>query len=486
MSAQTEIFRRLVRERMQPPPVQAPTGATVGEIVKRMADAPATPAVIVDAAGRPKGIVTAQDVVRRVVWQVAPETGIEAVMTAPVVTVAVDDFLFHAVALMRRRGLHSVPVVDRQGAVAGLIALHDALAFLSSQTVSLIEQLTHEESVGGLKRIKQAQVELAAALLAEHAPAPDVQSLLSEINNDIHRRVLRLLIAQMAEDGWGEPPSAFSLIVMGSGGRGENFLAPDQDNGFILADHAAPARLSVDAYFIELASRMTRALDAVGFSLCAGGVMATNPLWRKTAAEWRRQTADWTRRRDEDMLMNCDIFFDFRHVFGDPALAEGLRAAVTDLAAGHPQLLRDIYMIESDHAVALGWFGRLRRENDADGRRGLINLKLRGSLPLVEGARLLALKAGIPETATLARLKSLKQSGAINSADHDDLAEAYRHIAGLLLRQQIEDFGAGRKVDDYVPEARLSPREKDHLVASFRAIEKLRATLKFEFAERAR
>ena len=43
-------------------------------------------------------------------------------------------------------------------------------------------------------------------------------------------------------------------------------------------------------------------------------------------------------------------------------------------------------MIESDHAVA-----------------GVMNLKLRGTLPLVEGARLLALKAGIPATASLAR-----------------------------------------------------------------------------------
>jgi CBS domain-containing protein len=431
---QTDVFRRVVRDEMRSPPVRAPLSASVGEVVKRMADGMASSAIIVDGLGRPMGIVTERDVVRRIVWQVVPEQAVEAVMTVPVVTVGADDYLFHAVALMRRRGLRHIPVVERDGSVAGVLALDDALGFLSSQTVSLIEQLTHEESVDGLKRIKQGQVELAAAMFADNVPAPELQSLLTEINNDIHRRALRLVIAKMAEDGWGEPPASFSLIIMGSGGRGENFLAPDQDNGLILADHPSSTRIRVDAYFRELAERVTRMLDAVGFPLCTGQVMATNPTWRKSLWEWRRQIETWMRQRQEEMLMNCDIFFDFRHVFGDPALAEELRATVTEAAPRNPQFLRDIFMIEADHTVALGWFGRLRQESDAGYRHGLVNLKLRGTLPLVEGTRLLALKAGIPATSTIARLDALRQAGAINATDQDYLTDAFCHITRLLLR----------------------------------------------------
>ena len=485
MMLQTDIFRRVVRDEMRPPPVLVPPGTTIGQAVKRMADGATSSAVVVDGAGRPRGIITEQDVVRRIVWQVPPDQDIETVMTSPVATVGAEDHLFHAIALMRRRRLRHIPVVDQTGSIAGMLALDDALGFLSSQTLSIIEQLTHEESVEGLKRIKQAQVELAAALFDDNVPAPEVQLLLTEINNDIHRRVLRLTITKMIEDGWAEPPAPFALIVMGSGGRGENFLAPDQDNGFIIADHPESARLRIDAYFLELATRMTRALDTVGFPLCTGQVMATNPVWRKSLSDWLLQTETWMRRRDEEMLMNCDIFFDFRHVFGEAALSAKLRAAVTQLVRSNPQFLRDIYMIESDHAVALGWFGGLRPESDGKDRRGVMNLKLRGTLPLVEGARLLALKAGIPATATLARLDGLKQNGAINPADHDDLAEAFHLITRLLLRQQIEDFRAGREVDDWVPEARLSQREKDRLVTSFRAIGKFRAALAFEFSEPA-
>jgi len=483
LSTQTEIFRRLVRDQMRAPPVRVVSGTTVGEVVSRMTETPASCAIVIDGAGRPKGIVTEQDVVRRIAWRVEPDHDVESVMTSPVVAVAADDYLFQAVAVMRRRKLRHVPVVDRDGVMIGMVGLDEALAYLSQQTMSLIEQLTHEESLDGLKRIKEAQAQLATALLESSVPVPEVQSLLTEINNDIHRRVLRLIEAAMREDGWGDPPAPFSLIIMGSGGRGENFLAPDQDNGFILADGIDSQRTRADAYFLELALRMTRMLDAVGFSLCTGNVMASNPVWRKTASEWRRQLDMWMRRREPQMLLNCDIFFDFRHAFGDAALSSELRAQISEVLPMHPQFLRHLFTIEADHTVALGWFGSLRKERAGEDRQGVVNLKLRGTLPLVEGTRLLALRAGIAATSTLARLDELKRNGALSDADHENLSDALKHITHLLLRQQLEDFKAGLKLTNFVPEARLSQREKKHLVASFRAIDNLRAMLRIEFAD---
>ena len=36
------------------------------------------------------------------------------------------------------------------------------------------------------------------------------------------------------------------------------------------------------------------------------------------------------------MLMNCGIFFDFRHGFGDPALSNALRAHITEVLPKFP------------------------------------------------------------------------------------------------------------------------------------------------------
>ena len=109
-------------------------------------------------------------------------------------------------------------------------------------------------------------------------PVPEIQALITDINQGIHQRILETQLAAMKDAGWGEPPVLFTLLVMGSGGRGENFLFPDQDNGFILDDYPDAKHTAIDAFFIELAERMTRDLDTVGFPYCRGYVMATNPL----------------------------------------------------------------------------------------------------------------------------------------------------------------------------------------------------------------
>ena len=43
--------------------------------------------VVVDAGGRPVGLLTESDVARRVVFRVPPETPVETLMTAPVLTI---------------------------------------------------------------------------------------------------------------------------------------------------------------------------------------------------------------------------------------------------------------------------------------------------------------------------------------------------------------------------------------------------------------
>lgn len=480
-NTRTEIFRRLVSDHAGPAPVRLSAATSVREAVERMREERSSCAIVVDAGGRPRGIVTEQDIVRRVAFATDPGQPVSTVMTAPVLVIEQSRPLFQAVALMRRRGLRHIPVVDGSGAVSGMLALHEALAVLSEQTMHLIDELTHEESLEGLRAVKGAQAELAFALFEDGVPVPEVQALLTDINRDIHRRILRREIAAMTENGWGEPPVAFALIIMGSGGRGENFLFPDQDNGFILDDYDDAGHARIDAYFIELAERMTQRLDAVGFPLCRGNVMATNPVWRKALGQWRDQLRYWMGRRSAAMMRSSDIFFDFAHAFGEARLSSALRDFVTEITAQNPGYLKDMFQNQINDRVALGWFGRLATQRDEEGRRGMVNLKYGGTLPLVECVRLLALRHRVPFTSTLARIEALAERGVIEANVQDYLTGAVHHITYLLLRQQVTDFRAGRRVGNFVPVASLTKREKDYLVACFRAIEDLRGRLKLEF-----
>jgi CBS domain-containing protein len=480
--SQTKLFRSIARDHMGPKPVEVARAASVGEAVNSMAQAGSSVVIVTDSHGRPAGILTEQDVARRVAWRATPGQPVEDVMSAPIITISTDDHLLDAITAMRRYHLSHVPVVDGTGRVAGLLSLNDVLFYLSGWFTRLTDQLIQDESVDGLKRVKEAEADLAKEFLRDGAPIAEVQALLTEINFELHRRALVRAINALAADGWGEPPVRFALIVMGSAGRGECLLAPDQDNGFVLADYDDAAHARIDGYFMALAERFTHMLDAIGFPLCLGNVMATNPVWRKRISEWRSQIASWLRKRTEAQLLLSDILVDFQHVWGDAALSQALRRHVMQAIGRNPTFVKDLFSIEADHGVALSWFGRLRSERDKQDRPGMINLKLRGSLPLVEAARLLSLRAGLPETSTLARLDGLVAKGAMHQDDHDDLKGAFEFISRLLLRQQVEDFAAGREVGDFVPEERLSKREKDRLVTCLRHIANVRSLLEADLS----
>ena len=375
-----------------------------------------------------------------------------------------------------------IPVVDATGRLAGLLALHDVLFFLSGWITRLTDQLMQDESLDGLKRVKEYEAELAKEFLHDGMPIAEVQTLLTEINFELHRRALMLAINGMAADGWGEPPVPFALIVMGSAGRGECLLAPDQDNGFVLADYDDAAHARIDAYFVPLAVRFTQLLDAIGFPLCLGNVMATNPVWRKRISEWRKQIAVWLRKRTEAQLLLSDILVDFQHVWGDAALSQALRRHIMQAIAGSPTFVRDLFAIEADHGAALGWFGRLRSERDKQDRPGMINLKLRGSLPLGGSCAASVAQGGAAGHFDVGAARRTLAKGALHPEDHDNLKDAFQFISRLLLRQQIEDFAAGRQIGDFVPEARLSRREKDHLVTCLRGIVNVRNTLEADLA----
>ncbi len=481
MRSQTAIFMQIVRDHIAaPPPVLLPD-KTCAETVRAISESNASSAIIADAAGHVVGIVTEQDIVRRLAFQVDPDTPVRQIMTSPVRTIGEDDYLFHGIAEMRRHNLRHMPVVNSGGRVVGILHLHIAMGMAVERIMERIDQLSHEGTVEGLSRIKQAQVDVAQDLFGENVPAPDIQSLLTHINRDIYRRVVDLSLSRMAKEGWGDPPVKFCVLVMGSGGRGENYIYPDQDNGFIIEDYPDEMHDGIDAFFVELAERMTSTLDRVGFPLCKGYVMAVNPLWRKTLTQWREQTTLWARRRSVVALRLSDIFYDFRSVYGEASFAGILRDHVTQLTKNSPIYLQQMYKDSEDHGVALGWFGRFITEKDVEEHKGEINLKHSGTLPLVEAVRLLCLKKGIPETSTLKRLAALRNAGYLDEDEFDYLCGAFRHITGLLLRQQIADFKAGIDVSNYVDPGDLSRRERDMLIDSFKVIANLRDRVRTEF-----
>lgn len=472
MLSQTAVFTHRVRKHLDPAEVVIAPTTSCEEVVSRLRETRSSAAIIVDPEQVPLGILTEQDVSRRVAFLVGPETPVQAVMSAPVHTIDADDFLHHAVAWMRRDDIRHMPVVDA-GRVIGMLELDHVLAQVSGQTVEQIDLLAHAADPESLRATKRNQYRIAAELLANEVPAADIQQLLSRLNHQLYRDAVRYSLSHMEQ----EPPLAFEVLIMGSGGRGESYLTPDQDNGLILENYPDSEHEQVDPWFIAFSEHLTATLDTIGFEYCKGNVMATNPLWRKSLSQWRAQVSRWIGKSEGQALRLSDIFFDFVGVYGSGEMTAALREHVTRNAA-RPFFLREMFKVDEEHEVALGPFGMFLTERRRGPDKGKLNLKMTGTLPLVGAIRILALQHGIPETGTLDRISVLHERGVLSHNEQDALTHAYRHIAHLLLRQQLQDSEAGLSPGNYVSPKSLSRREIDQLKASFRAIKAFRKKLR--------
>ena len=481
MATRIDVFSKLVDDFSRGDVLAVAPDTVLRDTVGRMATEKRSAAIVIDDESRVAGIVTEQDVVRRIALRAGADQATRDVMSSPVEMIRGGEYLYYAVARMRRLGYRHMPVVSDDGRLTGMLDLNDALGHAAGPLMGQIDDLTRDDSDDGLREIKAAQATLARQLLDEGLPATDVQALLTHVNNDIYRRIVRRCCRDMEADGLGPAPVSFAVIVMGSGGRDENYVHPDQDNGFILDDYADADHTAIDGWFIELAERMTTRLDHAGLPLCLGNVMATNPLWRKRRAEWVEQTKLWTQGRKPNALRHCDIFFDFRSVYGEDAYAAELRHHVTDLAAGNEALLRAMCGSGQGSGPALGWFGRFKTVSEPEAYRGHINLKYSGTLPLVTGMRLLALREGIAAPSTLNRMAALDEKGLLDRDDHDELAHAYRLMSEILLTSQLTAYEAGKAVTNFVHPGTLTRWQTQELKRALKAIVKFDERVRFEF-----
>ena len=479
MLAQTAVFTRLVCDHMGPPPLLVAVSDSCRVVVERLRTMGASEVIVSDEQGRALGIVTEQDISRRIACEDRDDSAIESVMSSPVLSISATALLYHAIASMRKHGLRHMPVVDEGEKVVGMLQLHAAMAVAAAPMMAHIARLSHGDDLQGMKSTKDAQAQVALALMDDALPAPEIQALLSHINNDLYRSVVRFCLREMAHTAMGAPPAAFDVLVMGSGGRGESFLRPDQDNGFVIADYPSNEHDRIDAWFVELAVRVTDALAHVGFEYCHGNVMAINPVWRKTLSEWRTQIRAWLGKSQGLSLRYCDIFFDFACVYGSGKLAKALRRHIIALSA-RPFFLRELFKVDEQHGVALGLFDRLKPDPLAGPNQGKLNLKLTGTLPLVGAIRIMALRDRIEQTGTLDRIAALHARGVLDDDEQDYLCGAYRHISAILLRQQLQDARVGSPPGNHVPLESLSERETDMLVDGFKAIRALRSRLRQE------
>ncbi|WP_196259814.1 DUF294 nucleotidyltransferase-like domain-containing protein [Pelagibacterium limicola] len=416
------------------------------------------------AAGEETGIVTERDILRAVAEHGpgGPAKRVGDVMSVPVISAPSDTFLYRALGLMARRNLRYLGVAGADGQIVGLFTLRTLLRERALATMSVTDEIAAANRPRELARVQAALPGLAAGLLADGLEARAAAAVIAAESRAMTARAAEIAEAEMLAEGSGPPPADYALLVLGSGGRGESLLAPDQDNALVIAtDYERDLDAETD-WFARFATRVNEILDRAGIPYCKGGVMAKNRAWRKRLSEWTSEIEGWVRNPSPETLLNVDIFYDFTAAHysrtSGARLADLLRRRAMETAADAHGLLRALGEATGGHGAPLGLFGRLK--TDADGR---IDLKAGGLLPITAGARVIALRHGIEALSTPRRLRETAAKAGHGQTDADILADIHGFLLSLILTQQIADIEAGISPTNRVAINSLSSQDQHHL-----------------------
>ncbi|HEX4882537.1 MAG TPA: DUF294 nucleotidyltransferase-like domain-containing protein [Casimicrobiaceae bacterium] len=458
-------------------PVAVPPAMPLGEALALMEDRRIGSLPVVDAQGRPTGIFTRQDVIGRVVLPQTPLTApIALVASAPVVTLPAHATAGDAALAMAQRGIRHVVTVDDAGRLAGVVSERDLFGL---QRLSVRELASTLRRAGDLPALQQCAADirsLSHALVAQGVASGQLTRMIASLNDQLVARLLDLTSARHDLAGL-----AVCWIGMGSEGRGEQTIATDQDNGLIFAaNDEAIAADAVRARLLPFAEEVNRALDACGYPLCKGGVMAMNPRWCASLAEWREAFFGWIDRGDPQSLLDASIFFDFRGLWGETGLAEALRTDIAARAKANPRFLKQM----SDNALRnrppLNWLGELAAQGDVPS----IDVKMNGTALFVDGARILALAAGVTATNTGERLMTAGVARGIPEGELRGWSGSFDYLQLVRLRtQHRRAAGALPPVDNpnLVPLADLTEVDRRILKEAVRQARKLQQRLELDY-----
>jgi DNA polymerase III epsilon subunit family exonuclease len=457
------LYRQRLEDVMSSPPITVDAGASLHEAARLMADK-GIGCVIVRQADGPHGILTERDVLR-VLADKGPEAGatlVGTIMTSPVITAQGDTFLYRALGLMARRNLRYLGVRNEHGDLAGVFTLRTLLRERALSTLTVGDEIATATRPRELARVQSALPSLASGLISDGLNAQAVGAVIAAEGRAMTARAAEIAEGELLAAGHGPPPAEYALLVLGSAGRGESLLAADQDNALVIDDDYHGDLDSDGDWFSRFSTRVNEILDRAGVHYCRGGVMAKNRPWRRTHADWLRQARIWASEPSRQGLANVDIFFDLAPAYVSSAratrLADSLRLESAHVARHSLDLLR---MLGEDAAARysqLGMFGRIRKDNG-----GRVDLKNGAMLPIVSGARVIALRYGIFAHTTPERLRQAAAAAGRSQADAALLADMHGFLMRLILTQQITDIEAGLKPGGTVDVSRLSRRDMDRL-----------------------
>lgn len=424
---------------------------------------------VLDDDGKLMGLLTPMSIASALSsGNVGPDDSVDAGACQTPYSVTPDTPLWEVEELQQQNRVKYVVVIDEDDTPIGMVSQTDLVRALATPSHTLDADIANAGDIDTLVGLRSQFPVAARRIRDTHRNVGRAVRVFTDMHLALQHRAIELILEEMQKAGEGPPPARFSIIIMGSGGRGEMLLGPDQDNGLILGDDIDEAG---QRWFARFAERFNPALDRLGYPLCPGDIMTSNPDFRRTLSQWKRAITRLVENPHAKGARWSTIVFDFTTQYGDDSLTLALREHLNNEMKRATGLLKLMARDDAEGRPPLGLFNRLlttRHEGE-----DTIDVKRNGLRIIVDGIRIHALEHGITRTGTRDRLHSLGRLGVFDPDFVESLRMAFEELLDLLLEHQLHQTEKGRKPDPLVRVNRLTEHDRERLRVALRTAKRM-------------
>jgi CBS domain-containing protein len=425
------------------------------------------------------GIVTDRDLRSRVIAaSLSPEAPVSAIMTEPAYTVTADRLGGDVLLDMLERNVHHIPVLSATGEVLGVVDDGDLVAAEGRKPLLLRRAIALADSPADLAAVAAGLNPTIIALHDARVAAEHVAAVRSVVLDALTRRLVELAVRDA-----GDPPVPFTWFALGSLARREAVPSSDVDSALAWGDESGSPEASgqVAGYLGRVAHAVDEGLRACGLSPDAHGASAANPLFARSLASWHRAARSLSEDpTQEKALILVSVITDSRPVWSTRgSVIGGLWEARP--YPDHPDLLRMLARFALSFRPPTGFLRDFVVEHSGE-RRGQLDIKHGGLIPIVDLARWAGMAAGIASASTLERLRAAEAAETMESPEARTLMEAFGFIFSLRLDHQVEQLRRGQPPDDFIDPKTLNPLARSYLREAFRAVASVQANLAAELS----
>jgi len=430
-------------------------------------------AILIRSENNYVGLITDRDFRERILNTNQDEgRPVSEYMSSPLICINESASITEAVTLMQENRIHHLVVKDSSRTVTGIVSIYDIVQIQHNSSEFLISYIRNSLYTHELISLYKRLPLYIKTIINSGARLHSITKIVTSVNDAISKKVIELVIDEL-----GAPPVDFTFIALGSEGREEQTLLTDQDNAIIYEDVDHYKSIEVKNYFLQFAEKVCCMLDKIGFNYCQGNIMAQNPAWCQPLSVWKKYFTQWITKAEPQDLVDVQIFFDFRCIYGAEGLTQELKKHIDETIKTNTAFLGHMAHGSIAYKIPLTIFGKIQTAEDH-----VNSLDIKNPIRvLVSLIRLYSVQNNLVETNTIRRLRELYEKKLFSSSFYHDLVYALDFLMLLQFKHQVTLYTSSKKIDNYIVLSELSTIEINTLKFIFSQLSTFQSKIKFDF-----